>query len=111
MPRLAGATPAGTSGLDCPGIVAVKKIRASRIGSNVFGFNTIDKYQHRRAVRVLVAVTEPDRLHRGVPIARRTVRQEGCLVISPQCRVEVFDALQRSCFDDNPITLGPGPLE
>jgi hypothetical protein len=74
MASLAGATPAGPSGLNRTGVVAVEKIRASRKRSEVLGFNSVDNYQERGAVGVLAAVSEPDRLHDGVSVTSRAVR-------------------------------------
>ena len=57
MTGLASAPPASPGGLDRTCVVAVEKIRAAGIGSDVLGFNAIDKYQKRCPVRVLAAVS------------------------------------------------------
>lgn len=83
MASLAGATPAGPSRLNRTGVVAVEKIRASCKGSEVIGFDSVYNYQERGAVRVLAPVGEPDRLHGGVSVTSRAVRQEGRLLMRP----------------------------
>ena len=83
MASLPGATPAGPSGLNRTGVVAVEKIRASCKGSEVLGFNSVDNYQERGAVGVLAAVRKPDRLHGGVSVTSRAVRKEGRLLMRP----------------------------
>jgi len=83
MTGLTGATPADPGGIDCSGVVAVEQIRAACVGPDVLRFNPIDKDQKRGAVGVLIAVSEPDRLCLGVPVANRAMRQEGGLLISP----------------------------
>jgi len=57
MTGLASAPPASPGGLDRTCVVAVEKIRAAGIGSDVLGFNAIDKYQKRCPVWVLAAVS------------------------------------------------------
>ena len=83
MTSRAGAPPAGPRGLNRTGIVAVEKISASWVGRDVLSLDSVDNYQKRGAVGVLTAVSEPDRLRSGIPVASRAMGQEGGLPISP----------------------------
>ena len=78
------------------------------IGRQVAGLGAVDQHQHRRRVRVVVAVGQPDRLAGGVAVARRAVRQEARLVIGPQHRVQMLDPLRRGGAHDDRDSLARG---
>ena len=45
MASLSGATPAGPSGLNRTGVVAVEKISAPWVGPDVLSLDSVDNYQ------------------------------------------------------------------
>ena len=111
MSRFAGTAPPTPRGLDRAGIVAVEEVGTPGKELQIRGFQAIDEHDHQGAVRVLIAVSQPDRLNRRVAVASRTVRQETALLVSPERRVEVFDPFGRTCPDHDAMTLRPRSLE
>src|SRR5260370_11961336 len=111
MSRFAGTAPPAPRGLDRAGIVAVEEVGTTGKELQIRGFQAIDEHDHRSAVRVLIAMRQPDRLHRRVAVASRTVRQETALLVSPEHRVEVLDPFGRTCPDHDTLTLGPRSIE
>jgi hypothetical protein len=107
----AGTPPPAARRLDCVRVVAVKDIGAAGERLEILGFEAVDQNDHRSAVRVLGVMGQPDRLHPGIAVARRTVRQERGLLVRPQRRIEVFDPLGRSSPYDHSMTLRAGSLE
>jgi len=71
---LTGTSPAYSGGLDGTCVASVKEISAPCVGPDVLGFDAVDEHQKRGTIGVLVAVSEPDRLRGGVPVATRAVR-------------------------------------
>src|SRR5262249_32514689 len=92
-------------------VVAVEEIGATGKRLEVARFETVNDDKHRSPVRILFSMSEPDRLHSRRAIASRTVRQETRLVISPHRLVAMFYSVGRGCPDDEPVALGPCPLE
>jgi hypothetical protein len=92
VPRLSRSAPSAPRRFDRTGVIAVEEIGAAGEGVEIRSFQPVDENQHRRAVRVPVAIGQPDRLQRRSAVARRTMRQERRLAIGPQRRIEMFDS-------------------
>src|SRR5437763_7360679 len=106
-----GAAPTAARRLDRGLVVAVEHVDAAGELGHVLGFDAIDEEQDRRAVGVLGPVTEPDWLRRRVAVAPRAVRQKARVVISPEQRVQMLDALRRSGADHDAVALAGGALQ
>src|SRR5580704_3864912 len=100
-----GAAPAAARRLDRGRVVAVEYVDAAGEIRDIFGFDAIDQEQDRRAVRVFGVVAEPDRMRRRVAVARGTMRQEARLVVSPEQRVQMLDALGGGGADHDAVAL------
>jgi hypothetical protein len=106
-----GLAPAAARRFDRRGVAAVEQVAAAGKGTEIVGLDPVHQYQHRRAVRVVVALRQPDRLRRGIAVAGGAVRQEARIVVGPQQRVEVLDPLGRGGAHDDPVILRPRALE
>src|SRR6185312_759463 len=67
-----GRPPAAAGGLDGVGVAAVEQVEAAGEIAEVGGLDPIDEEQHGRAVGVVVAVRQEDRLRLGVAVALRS---------------------------------------
>src|SRR5207302_1362433 len=110
-PGFAGTPPTAARCLDRVRVVAVEDIGAAGERLEILDFETVDQNDHRSAVRVLGVMREPERLHRRVAVARRTVRQERCLLVAPKRRGEVFDPLGRTGPHHHAGSRRPAPPE
>jgi len=110
-PGLTCAAPTAPRRFDRAVIVAIKEVGAATKSVKIGGLQPIDENQRRGAVRVLVAIGQPDRLQRRVAVANRAMRQERCFVIGLQRGVQMFDALRRGGPNDDPMALRESPLE
>src|SRR5947208_9616584 len=106
-----GAAPTAARRLDRRLVVAVEHVDAAGELGDVLGFDAIDEKQDRRAVGVLGPVTEPDWLRHRVALAPRAVRQKARVVIGPEQRVQMLDALRRSGAAHDVVALAEGALE
>src|SRR5712692_3382514 len=111
VPLCRGAAAALARRFDHGGIVAVEEVGAARERGEVLGLDPVDEDQHRRAVRVLNPLAEPDRLVRGVAVAPRAMRQKARVVIGPQQGAQMLDALGRGGPDNDAVALCPGSLQ
>src|ERR1051326_8324777 len=110
VPGGLGLTPAAPRRIDRGLIVAVEHVDTAGILRHIVRFDAIDEKEDRRAVRVLSAIAEPDRLRRRIAVARRAVRQKTRVVIGPEERVQMLDALGRGGADHDAVALRAGPL-
>src|SRR5690348_13203827 len=60
---LPSPAPTAPSRLYRAGIITVKKIGATREGSEILRFQIVDEDDHRGIIRVLIPMGQPDRLH------------------------------------------------
>lgn len=111
MTGRSGAAPALARRGDRGVIVAVEEIGAAGERRQILGLDPVEENQHRGIVRVVLCVAEPDRLARGIAVARRAMREKARLVVGPQNRVQVLDALGRGGAHDDSIALRPGALQ
>src|ERR1700730_2651382 len=62
MSRFAGTAPPAPRGLDRARIVAVEEVGTTGKELQIRRFQAVDEHDHRSAVRVLIAMSQPDRL-------------------------------------------------
>src|SRR5215471_2165887 len=89
---VAGPAPAATRCLHRSRVIAVEQIGTAGKGVKVSRFETIDKDDHRSAVRIFLQVSKPDRLNARIAVARRAVRQERGFLVGPQQSTQMLDA-------------------